>query len=573
MRNFPYSFSLIAFKSSICIQPDINFVTNEDNFATFYHFRVNKSHDPSLLLLHVPVSVAPMPPSFPGYHSSKMAASDELLTLDKWHMFFESLLKILDDCDRVGSDAEREVLSRRLDYAIIALQHILPLLPDDTADGVFIRELSENFRSIRTERNFRQNVSVPSQVGVYSLDPPPVSRTHSVGRPRLEISEEVLLQFRSFGFKWQQIADMLLVSRWTIRRRVEEFGIRDMTGFSEITDDQLDVNIRQFVHDHGNQVGCGIITGHLGIRVQRRRVRAALTRIDPENSRLRWAIVISRRSYSVPGPNSLWHIDGHHSLVTWGFVIHGGIDGFSRFIVYLKCSTNNRSDTQEELFLNATTNFGWPSRVRTDYGGENVQIWEVMEEVRGPNRGSYLVGSSVHNQRIERLWRDVFCLVTHVYYYTFQAMEESGILQRENPLHKFILHYIFCPRINRCLESFISAWNNHPLRTERNWSPLQMWTNGMVNIRNQDQIGVSDVASTLGQDDFQWYGYDPHAPAPDDGGLSTVEVEDVILDLDNIDTVIQTLMNEVDPLQSSNDFGIDLYLRGLDVAVRVINTG
>ncbi|XP_068736571.1 uncharacterized protein [Montipora capricornis] len=82
--------------------------------------------------------------------------------------------------------------------------------------------------------------------------------------------------------------------------------------------------------------------------------RESIARVDPGNSRIRWAVVISRTAYSVAGPNSLWHIDGHHSLVTWGFVIHGGIDGFSRLIVSLKCSSNNRSDTVLDLFLTAT---------------------------------------------------------------------------------------------------------------------------------------------------------------------------------------------------------------------------
>ena len=84
---------------------------------------------------------------------------------------------------------------------------------------------------------------------------------------------------------------------------------------------------------------------------------------------------------------------------------------------------------------------------------------------------SCLVGSSTHIQRIQRLWRDVFRCVAHIFYYTFQAMEESGLLQIDNPLHKFALHYIYLPRINRALSSFTSAWNNHPLRTENNWSP------------------------------------------------------------------------------------------------------
>ena len=143
-----------------------------------------------------------------------------------------------------------------------------------------------------------------------------------------------------------------------------------------------------------------MILSHLrseGLIVQRDRIRKCLARIDPHNSRIRWAITVSRRAYSVAGPNSLWHQDGHHSLVKWGFVIHGAIDGFSRLITYLHCSTNNRSDTVKNLFLNATQVYGWPSRVRTDHGGENRGVWQLMEEKKRAQQGK-LLGCFIYPQ-------------------------------------------------------------------------------------------------------------------------------------------------------------------------------
>ena len=76
-------------------------------------------------------------------------------------------------------------------------------------------------------------------------------------------------------------------------------------------------------------------------------------------------------------------------------------------IVLLHSSTYHKAVVVSNLFDHALNDFGTPSRVRTDKGSENVRIWEKMTELRGENPGSFVAGSSVHNQRTERLWRDV----------------------------------------------------------------------------------------------------------------------------------------------------------------------
>ena len=72
------------------------------------------------------------------------------------------------------------------------------------------------------------------------------------------------------------------------------------------------------------------------------------------------------------------HIDGHHKLIRWRVVVHGGVDGFSRLPVYLQASTNNTAETVLQCFLNAVSSNGLPSRVRCDKGGENVKVSQYM---------------------------------------------------------------------------------------------------------------------------------------------------------------------------------------------------
>ena len=87
----------------------------------------------------------------------------------------------------------------------------------------------------------------------------------------------------------------------------------------------------------------------------------------------------------------------------------------------------------------------------------------------------------------------------------------------DNDIHKYVLHYLFVPRINLVIDSFVEGWNRHQLRNERNWSPERLWTNGMIDQRNHNISHVAElVATSTNQEnvDLEWFGMDWFAPSP-----------------------------------------------------------
>ena len=299
------------------------------------------------------------------------------------------------------------------------------------------------------------------------------------GRPSYGVAQQQIESLLDVGFKVGEIADLLQVSKRTIERRMTGFGL-SARSFTDITNDNLDSQVREIKLYHPN-IGSKNLAGFLAarsIKLPRQRVRESLQRVDPLGVAARKSRAIHRRVYCVSRPLALWHFDGNHKLVRWRFVVHGCVDGFSRIPVYLDCHTDNTAATVFQSFVNAVQQWGLPSRVRCDKGGENIDVVKYMIDHRGAGRGSALVGRSVHNQRIERLWRDVYRDVLDLFHGIFTSMEDIGILDPINETDLWCLHYSFCGIINQKLKAWVNAWIRHPLSSEHNQTPIQLWVRG-----------------------------------------------------------------------------------------------
>ena len=139
------------------------------------------------------------------------------------------------------------------------------------------------------------------------------------GRPKVIITEKQLYFYLKNGFTIPAISTMLGTSQSTVKRRMRDNYLKKSYYYSTLSDEELDENILHHLSEFPN-TGYKRMKGFLlasGIRVQELRIREAMRRVDPEGVVLRalQSRPVLRRKYSVPGPLSLWHMDGNHKLI------------------------------------------------------------------------------------------------------------------------------------------------------------------------------------------------------------------------------------------------------------------
>jgi hypothetical protein len=218
---------------------------------------------------------------------------------------------------------------------------------------------------------------------------------------------------------------------------------------------------------------CRLMKGY-GLSVKRKTVWELLWLMDPEGMENRKAKRLTRRVYTVPGPNFLWHIDGYDKLKPFGLAIHGCIDGYSRRIMWLEVgSSNNDPNVISKYFLDCIESLQIvPTIIRSDMGTENtsIKLLQMYLRSRAQDRfagaNSFIVGKSTSNQRIEAWW----CILRKQgvqFWMDFFKDLRALDLYRDDIYHQECVRLCFMGILHDELQCIVKDWNTHTIHSKK----------------------------------------------------------------------------------------------------------
>lgn len=176
---------------------------------------------------------------------------------------------------------------------------------------------------------------------------------------------------------------------------------------------------------------------------------------------------------------------------------------------------------------------------------------------------------SVHNVRIERLWRDVRRDSLEFFRQTFLQLEKEHLLDPDSKIHLVALYLVYHPRIQASLEETITSWNNHALRTERYKSPYAIYELSREEAMNSgywysdtgDDVRNVDehygVEGELGEDAEP---HEPTAPRSDSFASTEEEIEaGIVVTEDAFIAEAREILKDMDFSKDDGSWGVDLY--------------
>lgn len=285
------------------------------------------------------------------------------------------------------------------------------------------------------------------------------------------------------GYSYNEILTTLVlvhgvhISKRQLHRKLRSLGLYRRRNDDDINSLLHAINVE--LQGSGSDFGYRLMHQKLrlkGYTIDRESVRMALKILDPEGVEARTSHRFRRRKYISKGPNYTWHIDGYDKLKPFGFAIHGGIDGYSRKILWLNvAATNNDPKVIGSYYLKTVKNLHIiPSCIRCDRGTENIVVGGIQRYFRRNNLDrhsghlSFRYGPSTRNQRIEAWWSIFRKNRANWWINFFKDLCENTPFDPSINFHVECLRYCFMGLIQSELDETTKLWNNHRIRKSRN---------------------------------------------------------------------------------------------------------
>lgn len=171
--------------------------------------------------------------------------------------------------------------------------------------------------------------------------------------------DDLIIEYFSLGFKHTEIRAFLkslhgyTIAARTLKRKLSRLGLYRRKCYSPIND------VVRFIENELKT--SGQLHGYRWMHLRCLQNNLVVTQgivseiqrlLDPKGHDFRKRKRLRRRQYFNKGPDYLWHVDSYDKLKPYGLCINGCIDGFSRYIIWLRIGPTS-SDPKVRITISA----------------------------------------------------------------------------------------------------------------------------------------------------------------------------------------------------------------------------